>query len=99
MQRTKEIGVRKVLGASVSSIINLLSVDFMKLVLIAFIIALPLAWFGMHKWLENFAYRTNVSWWTFALAAFVSVFIAFVTISFQAIKAALANPVNSLRTE
>jgi putative ABC transport system permease protein len=99
MQRTKEIGVRKVLGASISNIINLLSVDFMKLVLIAFIIASPLAWFGMHKWLESFAYRTNMSWWIFALAAFASVFIAFATISFQAIKAAIANPVKSLRTE
>ncbi|MEO6136706.1 MAG: FtsX-like permease family protein, partial [Ginsengibacter sp.] len=99
MQRTKEIGVRKVLGASVTNIVNLLSVDFIKLVLIAFIIATPLAWFGMHKWLEDFAYRTNISWWVFAIAVLASVLIAFFTISFQAIKAALANPVKSLRTE
>jgi putative ABC transport system permease protein len=99
MQRTKEIGVRKVLGASVSNIVNLLSVDFIKLVVIAFVIASPLTWFGMNKWLEDFAYRTNISWWIFALAAFVSVMIAFVTISFQAIKAAIANPVKNLRTE
>lgn len=99
MQRTKEIGVRKVLGASVTNIVNLLSVDFIKLVLIAFLIATPLAWFGMHKWLEDFAYRTNISWWVFALAVLASVLIAFVTISFQAIRAAVANPVKSLRTE
>ena len=99
LQRTKEIGVRKVLGASVSNIVNLLSIDFIKLVLIAFIIASPLAWFAMDKWLQDFAYQTNISWWIFALAAFASVLIAFVTISFQAIKAAIANPVKSLRTE
>jgi putative ABC transport system permease protein len=99
IQRTKEIGVRKVLGASVSSIVNLLSIEFIKLVLIAFVIAAPLAWYGMNKWLQDFAYRTNISWWVFALAAFASVLIAFVTISFQAIKAAIANPVKSLRTE
>ena len=99
IQRTKEIGVRKVLGASVSNIVQLLSADFIKLVVIAFIIASPLAWLIMHKWLENFAYRTNISWWIFGLAAFASLFIAFFTISFQVIKAAIANPVNSLRTE
>lgn len=99
LQRTKEIGVRKVLGASVSNIVNLLSVDFIKLVLVAFVIASPLAWLGMNKWLQDFAYRTNISWWVFALAALTSVFIAFVTISFQAIKAAVTNPVKSLRTE
>ncbi|HEY2727356.1 MAG TPA: FtsX-like permease family protein, partial [Parafilimonas sp.] len=99
LQRAKEIGVRKVMGASVSSIVQLLSADFIKLVMIAFVIAVPLAWLVMNKWLENFAYRTNMSWWMFALAAFASLLIAFFTISFQAIKAALANPVKSLRTE
>lgn len=99
MQRTKEIGVRKVLGASVTNIVHLLSRDFIKLVILAFIIAVPIVLFGMHKWLEGFAYRTAISWWIFALAAFGSVFIAFITISFQSIKAALANPVKSLRTE
>lgn len=99
LQRTKEIGVRKVLGASVSNIVNLLSIDFIKLVLIAFIIAIPLVWYGMNKWLQDFAYRTNISWWVFALAGFASVFIALFAISFQAIKAAIANPVKSLGTE
>jgi putative ABC transport system permease protein len=99
IQRTKEIGVRKVLGASVSNIVNLLSVEFIKLVLIAFVVATPLAWFGMHKWLEDFAYRANISWWIFAVAGLSAILIAFFTISFQAIKAAVANPVKSLRTE
>ena len=99
MQRTKEIGIRKVLGANVSSIVNLLSIEFIKLVLIALVIAAPIAWFGMDKWLRDFAYRTNISWWIFGLAGLVSVLIAFSTISFQAIKAAMANPVKSLRTE
>jgi len=99
MQRTKEIGVRKVLGASVANITALLSSDFIKLVLISIIIASPLAYIGMHKWLEGFAYRTSVSWWVFLLAALTAIFIALFTVSFQAIKAAVANPVKSLRTE
>lgn len=99
IQRTKEIGVRKVLGASVSNIVMLLSKDFIKLVLIAFVIAAPLAWYIMHKWLQDFAYRINISWWIFLLAGTLAVVIALVTISFQAIKAAVANPVKSLRTE
>ena len=99
MQRTKEIGIRKVLGANVTSIVNLLSLEFIKLVLIALIIAAPVAWFGMDKWLRDFAYRTNIAWWIFGLAGLLSILIAFSTISFQAIKAALANPVKSLRTE
>ena len=99
IQRTKEIGVRKVLGASVSSIINLLSVEFIKLVLIAFIIASPIGWFGMNIWLKDFAYRTSITWWVFASAGLAAIIIAFATISFQAIKAALMNPVKSLRTE
>ena len=98
-QRVKEIGIRKVLGASVSNIILLLSKDFIKLVVVAFIIASPLAWLVMHNWLQDFAYRTNISWWIFLAAGFLAVFIALITISFQAIKAAIANPVKSLRTE
>jgi putative ABC transport system permease protein len=99
IQRTKEIGVRKVMGASISNIINLLSVEFMKLVLIAFVVASPLAWFCMDKWLQDFAYRTNITWWVFALAGLAAVMISFLTISFQAFKTALANPVDSLRVE
>lgn len=99
IQRTKEIGIRKVMGANVSNIVNLLSTDFLKLVLIAFIIASPIAWFGMYKWLQNFAYRSQFTWWIFLAAGLLAVMIAFVTISFQAIKAAVANPVKSLRTE
>ncbi len=99
LQRTKEIGVRKVLGASVASIASLLSKDFLKLVLIAFVIASPLSWYAMHQWLEGFAYRISISWWVFVLAGSSAVMIAFVTISFQAIKAATSNPVKSLRTE
>lgn len=98
-QRTKEIGVRKVLGASISNIVLLLSKDFIKLVLIAFVIASPLAWFVMHSWLQDFAYRINISWWIFFLAGLLAIAIALITISFQSIKAAMANPVKSLRTE
>ena len=99
IQRTKEIGVRKVLGASVSNIVNLLSIEFIKLVLVAFVIAAPIGWFGMNVWLRDFAYRTSITWWVFAIAGTSAVMIAFITISFQAIKAALMNPVKSLRTE
>lgn len=98
-QRTKEIGIRKVLGASVQGIVQMLSRDFVKLVAIAFIISAPFAWFLMHKWLEDFAFRVDLSLWIFLLALALSLFIAIATISFQAIRAALANPVKSLRTE
>jgi putative ABC transport system permease protein len=97
--RTREIGVRKVLGASVSGIVGLLAKDFIKLVLIAILIAVPVAWFSMNKWLQAFAYRINISWWVFLLAGSIAILIAFITISFQSVKAALSNPVNSLRSE
>lgn len=99
MQRTKEIGIRKVMGASVAGIVNLLSRDFLQLVLISFVIAAPVAWFVMHSWLKDFAYRIDISWWIFVLAGVLAVFIALGTISFQAIRAAVMNPVKSLRTE
>ena len=98
-QRTKEIGVRKVLGASVGSLITLLSKDFLKLVLIAIVIATPIGWWMMSRWLQDFAYRVDLSWWVFALAGFLAVGIAILTVSFQSIKAALMNPVKSLRSE
>jgi putative ABC transport system permease protein len=98
-RRTKEIGIRKVLGANATQLVKLLSKDFLLLIVIASLIAFPVAWWAMNKWLQDFAYQTNISLWIFALAAFASVLIAFVTISFQAIKAAIANPVKSLRTE
>ena len=98
-QRNKEIGIRKVLGASVSGIVGMLSKDFIKLVFISIVIASPLAWFVMNKWLEDFAYRQNMQWWILAVAGVAAIFIAFITISFQSIKAALSNPVDSLRSE
>jgi putative ABC transport system permease protein len=98
-QRTKEIGVRKVLGASVGNIVGLLSKDFLKLVALSVVIASPIAWFVMNKWLQDFAYRSPISWTVFAITAAVALLIAFVTIGGQAIKAAVANPVKSLRTE
>jgi len=99
VRKTKEIGIRKVLGASVSGIVGLLSKDFLKLVVIALVVASPVAWYFMHQWLENFAYRIHISWWVFALAGLIAVAIAFATVSFQAVKAALTNPVKNLRTE
>ena len=98
-QRTKEIGIRKVLGASVFGITSLLSRDFVKLILIAIVIASPIAWLAMNKWLNNFAYKTDISWWMYAATGALAIIIALATISFQAIKAAMANPVKSLRSE
>ena len=98
-QRTKEIGVRKVLGASVSNIVSLLSMDFIKLVLVSAVIAFPIAWYAMHTWLQDFAYRIAINWWIFVIAGITALLIALLTVSFQAVKAAVANPVKSLRTE
>lgn len=98
-QRIKEIGIRKVLGADVSSIVGLLSRDFLKLVLVAAVLAFPIAWYAMSKWLEDFAYRIPIPWWAFVAAALVAVLVAFATIGFQAARAARANPVKNLRTE
>jgi ABC-type antimicrobial peptide transport system permease subunit len=98
-RRTKEIGIRKVLGASVGNVVTLLSKDFLRLVGIASVIAFPLAYWMMHKWLQDFAYRISVSWWIFIAAGLLALVIAMLTVSFQAIKAAIMNPVKSLRTE
>ncbi len=96
---TKEIGIRKVLGASVAGIIALVSKDFLKLVLLAIVIASPIAWWTMNKWLQSFVYRIDISWWIFLASGILAVGIALLTISFQSVKAALANPVKSLRSE
>lgn len=98
-QRTKEIGIRKVLGASVNGIVQLLSKDFIRLVFVAIVIASPLAWWAMNKWLEDFAYKMEIQWWVFAIAGLAAITIALLTVSFQAIKAAVANPTKSLRSE
>ncbi|HEY4063896.1 MAG TPA: ABC transporter permease [Puia sp.] len=98
-QRIREIGIRKVLGSSVSGIATLLSKDFIRLVLLSLVIASPLAWWAMHRWLQDFAYRTPIHWWLFVMAGILAVGIALLTVSFQAIKAALANPIKSLRSE
>ena len=98
-QRTKEIGIRKVMGASVTSIITLLSANFLKLVLIALLIATPIAWYAATQWLKDFEYKVNLDWWVFALAGTLATFVAMLTISFQSVKAALMNPAKSLRSE
>jgi ABC-type antimicrobial peptide transport system permease subunit len=98
-QRIKEVGIRKVLGATAANIVYLFSKEFVLLIAIAFAIATPIAWYYMNKWLENYAYRISINWWLFAAGGVASIMIALVTISFQAIKAAIANPVKSLRTE
>jgi putative ABC transport system permease protein len=98
-QRTREIGIRKVLGATVSNITTMLSKDFLKLVILAAVISFPLAWWVMHKWLQDFAYRTDISWWVFIIAGVAAALIAIITVSFQTIKAAIMNPVKSLRNE
>ena len=98
-QRTKEIGIRKVLGAAVSKIVFLISKEFIILISIAFVIATPVGYYFINKWLQDFAYRINIGWWMFGLAGVLVITIAMLTMGFQAIKAALANPVKSLRTE
>jgi len=98
-RRTKEIGIRKVLGASVSSVLILVSAEFLVLVGLAFLISVPVTWWAMSRWLREFAYRTPVSWWIFPLAGVAALVIAILTISFQAAKAATANPINALRSE
>lgn len=99
VQRVKEVGIRKVLGATAGNIVYLFSKEFVVLIAIAFIIATPIAWYFMHQWLQDYAYRINISWWIFVVGGLAAVIIALATISFQAVKAALANPVKSLRTE
>jgi ABC-type antimicrobial peptide transport system permease subunit len=99
VQRIKEVGVRKVLGATAANIVYLFSKEFIILILIAFAIATPLAWYFMHQWLQDYVYRINISWSLFAISGLAAIIIALLTISFQAIKAAIANPIKSLKTE
>jgi ABC-type antimicrobial peptide transport system permease subunit len=99
VQRIKEVGIRKVLGATVSNIIYLFSKEFIFLISIAFVIAAPVAWYFMHQWLQSYPFRIELSWWIFLTGGLISVIIALITVSFKAIKAAIANPVKSLRSE
>lgn len=99
LQRTKEIGIRKVLGSSTVAIVSLISKDYLRLVVIALLTACPIAYYFMNDWLQGFAYRIEIDWWVFLLVGFMALIIAIITISFQSIKASLANPVKSLRTE
>jgi putative ABC transport system permease protein len=98
-QRFKEIGIRKVLGSSVPQIVGLLSKDFLKLIVVSFLIAFPLGYYAMQNWLQDFEYRTELQWWVFVVAGLITVLIAFITISYRSIQAALMNPVKSLKTE
>ncbi len=98
-QRSKEIGIRKILGATTSGIVELLSKDFLKLVFISLLIACPVAWYLMHNWLTNFAYHIEINWWVFAAAGGGTILIAFMTVGFQSVKAAIVNPVESLHSE
>ncbi|HEY2349177.1 MAG TPA: FtsX-like permease family protein [Puia sp.] len=98
-RRIKEIGIRKVLGATVTGLAALLSGEFLKLVLFSLLLAFPLAWFTMHKWLQDYAYRIDIQWWVFVAAGIAAIVIAILTVSFQAIRAAVSNPVKSLRSE
>jgi ABC-type antimicrobial peptide transport system permease subunit len=99
IQRIKEVGIRKVLGASVSSVVYLFSKEFIILIAIAFMMASPIAWYFMHKWLQDYVYRISISWWIFIVGGTAAILIALITVSFQAVKAAIANPVKNLRTE